>query len=549
MTRIPDPFLDLNERAVQWIGERDWAYRTEFRVAPAKSNATTELVFEGLDTFATVKVNGKEVLKTDNMFVSYRADVSHVVKYDAPNELEIVFDSALLKGRQLVEEHRHEHDFLVRQTEVGRVSVRKAQYNWGWDWGPILMTCGPWKPVYVEQYVARIDDVWVKSQLSEDLKTCSGTIIATVSGRMTADDSVSLSLKQPGQTVTHESVPATSGISREDDTVLLTLSKDGNTVIEESVSTQGKRQIEVPFTFENPELWYPHGYGSQTRYELQAKIVHGDKEVGDCVTKLVGFRRTELVQQPDAKGKSFYFRINNIDIFAGGSCWIPADSFLSRITPARYRDWMKLMVEGNQIMLRVWGGGIYEDDALLDACDELGILVWHDFQFACASYPTYESYLHNFEHEARQQVRRLRWRPAVVIWAGNNEDYEVQQRYKLDYNFEDKDPESWLKSSWPARYIYEHLLPKVINEEDPHKIYHPSSPWGDGKHTTDPTVGDTHQWNCKSPVGGLMVEALANSIQCGMERCINTKKPINSEVGSSASLAWRPIRTYRLSNG
>lgn len=468
--RIVDPYVDLNEKAAEWVGDKVWIYKTTFKVDTPGPAVTTDLVFEGLDTFATILLNGTEILKADNMFVSYRVDVSKHIKADGENHLEITFDSALLRGRELVKEHSQEHDFLVRQTDVGRIPVRKAQYNWGWDWGPVLMTAGPWKPVYVEQYVARIEDVWAKNEVSEDLKTCSGTIIATVAGSTSKDDKVQLSL-----------------------------SKGGKTIFEKQIAINGDGVAEAPFSIDNPELWYPLNYGSPTRYELQATLIRAEKDDAlHSVSKNIGFRRTELVQTPDSKGKSFYFRINNVDVFGGGSCWIPADSFLSQISPQRYREWMRLVAEGNQVMLRIWGGGVYEDEALLDACDEFGILVWHDFQFACGSYPAYKSYLDNLENEARQQAQRLRSHPSVVIWAGNNEDYQVQERYKLDYDYENKDPESWLKSTFPARYIYEHLLPKIVAEEDPHQIYHPSSPWGDGKPTADPTVGDIHQWNCES---------------------------------------------------
>jgi beta-mannosidase len=454
---------------VQWVGEKVWIYRLEFTPPPPPSgnHVISELVFEGLDTFATASLNGAEILETENMFVLYRVNVSEHIKPGELNVLEIVFDSALLRGRQLVKDHSHEHNFLVRQTEAGRVPVRKAQYNWGWDWGPVLMTAGPWKPVYLEQYTARIDDVWAQNTVSKDLKRCEGTIFAKVEGRLPDNSKVVFSLEKDGKTVFEKEIQPVNGTAQ------------------------------VPFQLENPELWYPLNYGRQTRYKLTARITAGSSDL-DSKSILTGFRRTQLVQEPDAYGKSFYFRINNIDIFGGGSCWIPGDSYLSQISAQRYYDWIKLMAEGNQVMIRVWGGGIYEDDALLDACDELGVLVWHDFQFACASYPAYSSYLQNFEVEARQQIRRMRWRPSVVIWAGNNEDYQVQERYKLDYDFENKDPESWLKSTFPARYIYEHLLPTLMNEEDPHNIYYPSSPWGDGKPTADPTVGDIHQWNRKS---------------------------------------------------
>ncbi|KAI1389079.1 glycoside hydrolase family 2 protein [Hypoxylon trugodes] len=459
--RIPDPFIDLNELAVQWINEKDWVYRVHFKrpVGPKTAKKVIgDLVFEGLDTFASVSLNGTEILKSDNMFLSHRVDVSKHLMDD--NILEIRFDSAMLLGRELVKKHSHEHTFYVRQTEVSRVPVRKAQYNWGWDWGPILMTAGPWRPIYLDQYVSRIDDVWVHYELSEDLKTCSGQIFATVAGRTSKPITLSISL-------------------------------GGKILWMKDLLVKANGLVKSDFQIDNPKLWYPHGYGPQTRYKLGATLPSSDYKL-----KLIGFRRSELIQEKDEFGKSFYFRINGIDIFSGGSCWIPADSFLSQITADRYHEWIELMVEGDQNMLRIWGGGIYEDDALFDACDELGILVWHDFQFACASYPTYPSYLESVEKEARQNLRRLRHHPSIVIWAGNNEDYQVQERYHLDYDYEgDKDPQSWLKSSFPARYTYEYLLPKIVKEEDPSMTYHPSSPWGDGKHTTDKTVGDIHQWN------------------------------------------------------
>ncbi|OTA03211.1 GH2 beta-mannosidase [Trichoderma parareesei] len=468
--QIPDPFVDLNERAVQWIGYKDWEYQVTFTPEAAQAkDATRDLVFSGLDTFATVYLNEVKILEAENMFVSYRVNVTDRIKAGSANTLRIVFHSAIIRGEELIKEHP-EHNFLVRQTERSRVPVRKAQYNWGWDWGPILMTAGPWKPVALERYVARIDDVWAQSDVSQDLKTVSGIIFARVAGRPSQEDQVSLTLSLDGKAVFQQ-------------TVVVASAKDG--------------LIRVPFRLEEPKLWYPRGYGSQPRYQLNASLARKASDAGqiDSLSKLVGFRRTELVQEPDAYGKSFYFRINNVDVFAGGSCWIPADSYLAGVPPERYHAWAKLIADGNQVMLRVWGGGVYEEDALIEACDELGILVFHDFQFACASYPAYPSYLENLEVEARQQIRRLRTHPSVIIWAGNNEDYQVQERYKLDYDFENKNPDSWLKSSFPARYIYEHFLPKLIEEEDPGKIYHPSSPWGDGKPTADPTVGDIHQWN------------------------------------------------------
>ncbi|KAF9874650.1 glycosyl hydrolase family 2 [Colletotrichum karsti] len=465
--KIPDPFLDMNELAVQWVAEKDWVYRVEFPTpASVPPNAVTDLVFKGLDTFATVTLNGAEILRSDNMFLEHRVNVLDLLlTTDGNNVLEVDFASALLRGRELVETHAHQHRFIARQTEQGRIPVRKAQYHWGWDWGPILVTAGVWKPVFLETYTARVDDVWVKSEVSADLAVVSGQIVAKTQGR---------------------------GAGK----LVVTFTLDGNSVLEKELAVDENGTAQTEFLLENPSLWYPFTYGPQSLYTITTTLLHPDGSVLDSVTKKTGFRRAELVQESDDLGKSFYFRINNVDVFAGGSCWIPGDSFLSTITPERYRDWARLLVESNQVMLRIWGGGVYEATTFLEACDEMGVLVWHDFCFACGSYPTYPSFLATVEEEARQNLRRLRGHPSIVIWAGNNEDYQVQERYKLDYRYdEDKDPESWLKSSFPARYIYEHLLPKIVQEESPHTVYHPSSPWGDGKPTADPTVGDIHQWN------------------------------------------------------
>ena len=321
--RIQDPFLDLNELSARWVAEKAWVYRTQFR-KPTKGDtsesAMTDIVFEGLDTFATVLLNGTEILKSENMFVSHRVNISGLLKDE--NVLEITFDSAMLRGRELVKEHSHEHVFYVRQTDIGRMPVRKAQYHWGWDWGPILTTAGPWRPVYLEQYHVRIADVWAQTEVSPDLKTCSGRLFATVDGAAAGSQKVTLSL----------------GL-------------DGKTIFEKVCDVDENGLVQAELALSGPQLWYPHGYGSQTRYELRATV-----DSYDTKSKLIGFRRTELIQEEDDYGKSFYFRINGHDVFAGGSCWVPGDSFVSQISAQRYRDWMKLMVEGNQIMVRVWGG-------------------------------------------------------------------------------------------------------------------------------------------------------------------------------------------------
>lgn len=343
------------------------------------------------------------------------------------------------------------------------------------------MTAGPWRPVFVEQYDSRIEDVWAQYSVTADLTSCSGRLMARVVG-----------------------APEGSEID-------LSLSINGHAVFQTTATTDSAGVAKSLFSIEDVKLWHPLGYGPQNRYELSAKLRHHNSNVvADRSSKLIGFRTCELIQEPDDNGKSFYFRINGVDIFCGGSCWIPADSFLSEMTAKRYHDWIKLLAASNQVMVRVWGGGIYEDDAFFDACDEFGVLVWQDFAFACGNYPAYPAFLDNVELEVRQNVQRLRSHPSLVIWAGNNEDYQVLERYKLEYDPESRDPEAWLKTTFPARYTYEYFLPKLVQEEDQGAIYHPGSPWGDHKHSADPTVGDIHQWDSKSTSDRAMYKHSTN---------------------------------------
>jgi beta-mannosidase len=402
------------------------------------------------------------------MHLHHSVPINNHLHREETNILEILFHSALLRGRELVKAHPG-HQHFSRQTEDSCIPVRKAQYHWGWGWGPILMTVGPWRPIHLEMYGARIEDVWTQYSVSPELTSVTGRLFACAKG------------------------------AHEGSEVDLCLSIEGHTIFQTSATVDAAGIAEALFSIEDVKLWSPLGYGSQHRYELSATLRHRNSNYpSDTLFKRISFRTCSLVQKPDSNGKSFYFRFNNFDIFCGGSCWIPADSFLSGITSKRYRDWIKLLAASNQVMIRVWGGGVYEYDAFFDACDEFGILVWQDFAFACENYRTYPAFLQSVELEARQNVRRLRSHPSLVIWAGNNEDYQVLERYKLQYDPDSRDPEAWLKTTFPARYTYEYLLPKLLREENPGASYHPGSQWGDHKHSVNSTVGDIHQWDSKS---------------------------------------------------
>ena len=326
----------------------------------------------------------------------------------------------------------------------------------------MLMTCGPWRPINLEVYFSRISDLYFTTELDKSLKSAEVVAKADVEG---------------------------DGLD-----VKFDISLDGKLVSTETVKSENGFAT-ATFRTQNPELWYPATYGKQPLYVLTATLQSANAKL-DTLSKRFGLRRAEVVQREldGAPGTSFYFEINNIPVFCGGSDWIPADNFIPRIKPEKYRDWVKLVVDGNQVMIRVWGGGIFEEKAFYEACDEMGVLVWQDFLFGCGNYPAHQEFLDLVKREAIENVKILRHHPSIVIWAGNNEDYQYQESENLDYDPKDTDPSSWLKSTFPARYIYEKVLLDVTKELIPDTYYHFGSPFG-GKDTRDPTVGDIHQWN------------------------------------------------------
>ena len=325
-----------------------------------------------------------------------------------------------------------------------------------------MLTCGPWRPITLEVYSSRISDLYFTTEIAESLNSAEVVAQAKIDGE--ASD-VRFEIILEGKSVGTETAN-----------------------INDNFAT-------ATFKRENPELWYPAGYGKQPLYTLEATLLSGSQKL-DTASKRFGLRRAKVVQRKldDAPGTTFFFEINNVPVFCGGSCWIPAESFIPRLSPRKYHEWVKMAVDSNQVMVRVWGGGIWEEQAFYDACDELGVLVWQDFLFACGNYPAHKDFLHLIKREATANIKLLRHHPSIVVFAGNNEDYQYQEAENLDYDPSDNDPESWLKTSFPARYIYEKLLVDITQDLIPGTHYHFGSPFG-GSSTTDPTVGDIHQWN------------------------------------------------------
>ncbi len=391
------------------------------------------------------------------MFISHRVDVTDLLRSD--NELEIVFASAYDRGEALRSQKGH---LLAWNGHYGRVYVRKAQYHFGWDWGPSLVTCGPWKPVYLDRYTHRIEDVKVNVDLSEDCSEASVTVETTIEPCLPSQLS-EVKLLDPDGTV---------------------------------LDTQKIQTNTANFKLTHPKLWYPHTHGAQPLYQINVIVRSESDKVLDSRKQTFGVRRIELIQSPLQDGSTFYFKCNGVPIFMGGSNWIPGDSFLPRMTAERYQRWIDLAVRGNQNMLRVWGGGTYEDDAFYDECDRKGVLVWQDFCFACGQYPSDEAFRESVKQEAIQAIRRLRHHPSLAIWAGNNEDYQIANE-GLSHDMkmlEDK----WLESSFGGRFIYERILPDLVQAHSAGTLYWPGSPFGGVDNNSDRTVGDVHIWNVSS---------------------------------------------------
>ncbi|MFB7652498.1 MULTISPECIES: glycoside hydrolase family 2 protein [unclassified Streptomyces] len=446
---IPDPFLGVNETDVAWVGQRAWAYLRDVaaRDTAEEGHERTDLVFEGLDTAATITLNGRELGRTRNMHRQYRFDVT-----DRHGLLEVDFASAYDEAaavRALTGERPNVYPEPFQY-------IRKMACSFGWDWGPTLVTAGIWRPVRLERWsTARL--AGVRPLVTVDGET--GRVEVRVEVERTergADRALAVRASAAG-------VEAHAAV-------------DG---------TRAVLALDVP----DVSLWWPRGHGSQPLYELEVTLVEEGPEEGllDSWQRRIGFRNVELDRSEDEHGTGFTLVVNGVRVFARGVNWIPDDVFPSRITPERYRTRLRQTAEAGVDLVRIWGGGIYEDDAFYDACDELGLMVWQDFLFACAAYPEEQPLRGEVEAEARDNVVRLMPHPSLVLWNGNNENL---------WGFRDWEWEQALAGdSWGGGY-YLDLLPRVVAELDPTRPYTAGSPWSGSwdHHPNDPEHGTHHSW-------------------------------------------------------
>ncbi|GEM44442.1 beta-mannosidase [Deinococcus cellulosilyticus] len=451
--QIEDPYYGLNERDVQWIGEKDWLYRSTFDINQSTLQAKhLHLTFEGLDTISTVFLNGQQVLQSDNMFTEHTLDIRDLLQ-EGENTLWVLFESPLKVG------HAREAAGGVRAAwngDTSRVYLRKAQYHYGWDWGPVILTAGIWKDVKLQAFEVVLKDVYVPAEVTPDLLQAFIPVHVTLGGDV-QDVQVQVRLKDPEgreiQQVTLEGAPVASAL----------------------------------FEVATPELWYPSGRGAQPLYTVQVEL-HQAGTLLEQKSVRIGLRRIRVVQERvrGEQGSSFTFEVNNEPFFVGGANWIPEHLLLNTVTEQQYRERLTQARDANMTMVRVWGGGIYEADVFYDLCDELGLLVWQDFMFACGMYPGDEAFRNSVRLEAEQQVTRLRNHACLALWCGNNEDYQIAQAVGAYGPGGDE-------SKFHAQHIYEVLLREVCERLDPNTLYWPGSPYG-GADVFDKTIGDRHTW-------------------------------------------------------
>lgn len=467
--KLINPFYGMNESEVQWVEKEDWIYKTSFNVTEEQLRRDAAMLkFEGLDTYADIYLNGSLLKQTDNMFVGYELPVKEVLR-KGENRLQVCFHSPIKRTLPQMETDAFEYPADNDHSDT-RVSIysRKAPYSFGWDWGIRLVTSGIWRPVSLSFYdVARIEDYFVEQIFITEEKAKVDNVLEINS-------------------VAKDSLQAE---------VFFTCAYRGSgeiAVCKEITLQPGCNTINIPLEIVNPRLWMPNGWGEPALYDFKATVkVNG--QVIASEKKRVGLRTVKVVMEEDEHGKSFYFVVNGKPMFAKGSNFIPSDALLPNVTSEHYYQLMKDVKAANHNMIRVWGGGIYEDDRFYDAADEMGILVWQDFIFACTTYPSDPTFLRRVEEEAEYNIKRLRNHACLAMWCGNNEIYEGMRYWGWKRRY--KNPDVWKNMQDGYDKLFHQLLPSLVKKYDGNRFYMHSSPyesnWGRPKTWK---VADSHNW-------------------------------------------------------
>jgi beta-mannosidase len=452
LSLIDDPYVGIKEDSLQWIGQKTWEYLCEFKSTDFKDDKNIDLVFDGLDTYANVYFNDSLILMADNMYRTWRLPIKPLLK-EHNNAIRIEF----LPAEQINQERLEKNP---QKLPDYRAFTRKAPYHFAWDWGPKFITAGIWKSVYIETWGnAKINQVQL---IQDSLKTEKAFLSANIQIENLEKAAYQCVIKDV---------------------------KSNKILAQQNINSN---KAAIAFEIEHPKLWWTHDLGEANLYEISVVLMK-DGILIDSQNQTIGLRTIELVQENDAAGRSFYFKLNGKTLFIKGANYIPNDNFLPRVSKKDYEEVIASAVWANMNMLRVWGGGIYESDYFYNLCDQNGILVWQDFMFACAMYPGDSAFLENVKQEAIDNVIRLRHHPSIALWCGNNEidngwkDWGWQKQ--LGYSKEDS------LAVWSDyQKLFHQLLPNVINTYDKDRSYWPSSPefgWG---HDENMNYGDSHYW-------------------------------------------------------
>jgi beta-mannosidase len=521
---IADPFVADNEQRLQWIGLTDWEYATTFTLPPETLRRThLELVFDGLDTYADVTLNGTRVLSLGaadsqaNQFRSWRVDAKPYLHL-GPNTLHILFHSPtnlltpiVAKLPVLIPGTGYEPLDPAHNLYPVSHYMRKAPYSYGWDWGPKFVTLGIWKPIHLEAW----DGVRVTGFHLQQTSVTADRATAVAALDLTSDVTGPVTLQVRITTPDGHALP----------TVTTPIALD-----------RGENHLIVPLRIDHPQRWFPNGYGPQSRYTLHAELLRGQQPLAHAEVK-TGLRSVELQRTPDQWGTSFTFVVNGIPIFAKGANFVPMDSFAPSITAARRRALLTAARDAHMNMLRVWGGGYYPEDDFYDLCDQLGLMVWQDFMFGGALVPGDLAFQENVRAEAVEQVTRLSDHPSLVLWCGNNEVEDAWREWPDHLAFEKTLAPEQRERIWQDYVVlFRDILKSVVAAHGNGVPYWPSTPSANFDDVpTGKEDGDMHSWKVWSAGAPITDYAAAHT-------------RFLSEFGFQSMPALETVRAYAADN-
>ncbi len=450
---IKHPFKGNHEDSLQWITEENWIYETIFTLdEKTLSKEHITLNFEGIDTYASIELNGHQILETDNAFLSWQQDVKPFLEKE--NELYVTFESPL----EIEAKKAAANPYSL--PEGNRVYTRKAQYQYGWDWGPRLNTMGIWKPVYLEAYNDfKIEDLYIKQNFIKDS-------IANLTAQIKLSEKCTELLK-------------------------FQIKVNDSLYWEQDYQPKAQEdEFEIHFEIPEAKLWWPHNIGEPYLYDIEVLVSKND-ELIDSKTLKTGIRTIELVNEPDDLSTSFYFKVNQVPVYMKGANYIPQNSMQDLVTDQHYEDLLSDVKDANMNMLRIWGGGIYENDIFYEKCDEKGILVWQDFMFACAMYPGDARFRESVTNEITHQITRLRNHSSIALWCGNNETSEAWH----NWGWQEGRSQAERDSIWKDyRAVFQIAMPKYVSELSKEPYWESSPQLGRGNPRYE-FEGDAHDWH------------------------------------------------------